>query len=86
MKTPNEHPSNIPKPPYPGNVNVRDMPHYDAEAEDRIADEAIEEKNDKPAGNTLKWTIAVAVIVLLIIYFLFFYEGDNSVMGIRSSN
>ncbi len=86
MKTPNEHPSNTPKPPYPGNVNLRDTAHYEDVSEDRISDEAIDEKNDKPAGNTLKWTIAVAVIVLLIIYFLFFYEGDNSVMGIRSSD
>lgn len=36
------------------------------------APEALEEKDDKPAGNTIKWAIAIAIVVLLAI-FLFYY-------------
>jgi len=32
-----------------------------------------EEPNDKPAGLTVKWTIIIAVVILAIIYFVFFY-------------
>ncbi len=38
------------------------------------APEALEEKDDKPAGNTIKWAIVIAIIILLII-FLFYYLG-----------
>lgn len=34
---------------------------------------AVEEKNDRPAGNTIKWVIIVAVIVLLIVMFIYNY-------------
>lgn len=36
------------------------------------------EQNDKPAANVLRWTIAIAVVVLLIIYWLFFYLPGQS--------
>jgi len=35
--------------------------------------EAIEEKDDKPASNVLNWVIAITVIVLTIIIFLYYY-------------
>jgi len=32
-----------------------------------------EEPDDKPAGRAIQWTIIIAVVVLAIIYFVFFY-------------
>lgn len=34
---------------------------------------AQEEVNDKPAAKTMAWTIIVAVAILALVYFLFFY-------------
>ncbi|HLS95916.1 hypothetical protein BC792_11668 [Sphingobacterium allocomposti] len=34
---------------------------------------AKEEVNDKPAGLTIHWTILVAVTILVIIYFIYFF-------------
>lgn len=38
-----------------------------------VADVVKEEADDKPAALTLKWTIVIAVVILLIVYFVFFY-------------
>lgn len=35
------------------------------------AKKALEEKNDKGVGNTIKWVILIAVIALAIAYFFF---------------
>lgn len=32
-----------------------------------------EEPDDKPAGLAIHWTIVIAVVILAIIYFVFFY-------------
>lgn len=39
------------------------------------APEALEEKNDKPAGNTIKWAIVIAIIVLGIIFLFYYLTG-----------
>lgn len=33
--------------------------------------EAVEEKDDRSVGNTIKWVIAIAVLILVIAYFIF---------------
>ncbi|GEM_PF-1469338 len=35
---------------------------------------AQEEVNDKPAGRAIAWTIVIAVAILALVYFVFFYE------------
>lgn len=40
---------------------------------EEVPEIAKEEPDDKPAGRTIPWTIVVAVIILAIIYFIFFY-------------
>lgn len=35
------------------------------------AKEAVTEKDDQGAGNMIKWVIGIAVIVLIIAYFIF---------------
>lgn len=39
------------------------------------APEALEEKDDKPAGNTIKWAITIAIVVLLIIFLFYYFSG-----------
>lgn len=39
------------------------------------APEALEEKDDKPAGNTIKWAIIIAIAVLAIIFLLYYWGG-----------
>ncbi|WP_156472446.1 MULTISPECIES: hypothetical protein [Sphingobacterium] len=41
--------------------------------EKKVPDVVKNEPDDKPAGKTIKWVIAIAVVLLLIIYALFFY-------------
>ncbi len=41
--------------------------------EERTPEIVKKEPNDKPASLTLRWTIAIAVVILLIIYVVFFY-------------
>ena len=38
-----------------------------------VPEVAKNEPDDKPAGRTIPWTILIAVLVLVIIYFIFFY-------------
>ncbi len=40
------------------------------------APEALEEKNDKPAGNTIKWAIVIAIIILMIIFLFYYFSGQ----------
>ncbi|MFD1772160.1 hypothetical protein [Sphingobacterium suaedae] len=58
--------------------NPRDI--YDPEEDQRddtprkeVPKPAMEEVNDKPAGKTIHWTIWIAVIILVIVYFVFFF-------------
>ncbi|WDF67260.1 hypothetical protein PQ465_13200 [Sphingobacterium oryzagri] len=39
-----------------------------------VPQSAQEEVNDKPAARTIAWTIVIAVAILALAYFLFFYE------------
>lgn len=34
---------------------------------------AVEEESDRPAGNMIKWVIIVAVVIMLIVMFIFSY-------------
>lgn len=85
METPNEHRPFSNEPPYPGSVNPSRIPPPDVVPEEPVPQEVIEEEDDKPAGNTIKWTIAIAIIILAIIYFLFFYQSGNEVVQIQLS-
>ncbi|MCC2598001.1 hypothetical protein [Sphingobacterium sp. FBM7-1] len=38
-----------------------------------VPEVAKEEPDDKPAARTIQWTILIAVLILAIIYFVFFY-------------
>lgn len=38
--------------------------------------EALEEKDDKPAGNTIKWAIIIAIGVLAVIFLFYYFSGD----------
>lgn len=38
-----------------------------------VPEVAKEEPDDKPAARTIQWTIVIAVLILAIIYFVFFY-------------
>lgn len=52
--------------------NVRTEDNYEAhQANPAPSPEAVEEANDKPAGNTIKWAIAIAIALLAIAYFVF---------------
>lgn len=42
------------------------------EYEGKVPEVVKEEPDDKPAGRGIMWAIAIAIIVLAIIYFLFF--------------
>ena len=44
--------------------------------EKKVPDVVKEEADDKPAGKMIKWVIAIAVVVLLIAYAIFFYPSD----------
>lgn len=44
--------------------------------EGKVPEVVKEEPDDKPAAKNLRWTIAIAIVILLIIYLLFFYPGD----------
>lgn len=37
------------------------------------SEEAVKEKDDKPASRTLNWVIVIAVVVLAIIIFMYYY-------------
>lgn len=37
------------------------------------SEEAVKEKDDKPASNVLNWVTIIAVIILAIIVFLYYY-------------
>lgn len=37
------------------------------------SEEAVTEKDDKPASKTLNWVIIIAVVVLAIIIFMYYY-------------
>lgn len=37
------------------------------------SEEAVKEKDDKPASKTLNWVIIVAVVILAIIIFMYYY-------------
>lgn len=39
--------------------------------------EIIEQKDDRPAGITLKWVIIISVLVLILVYFIFFYDPSK---------
>ncbi|SFS78458.1 hypothetical protein [Sphingobacterium wenxiniae] len=41
--------------------------------EQEVADVVKDEPDDKPAGKNVNWTIIVAIVILLAIYFIFFY-------------
>lgn len=89
METPNEHRPFSTDPPYPGNANPSRIPPPkvvpEVVPEEPAPQEVIKEEDDKPAGNTIKWTIAIAIVILAIIYFLFFYESGNEVAQIQLS-
>lgn len=58
-----------------GNPHQNPKAEQDYEANKHDPDpapEAIEEKDDKPAGQTIKWAIAIAVAILIIIYLVFY--------------
>jgi len=42
--------------------------------EEKVPEIVKEEPNDEPAGRGVMWTIVIAVIVLALIYFIFFYR------------
>ena len=42
--------------------------------QDEVPEIVQKEPDDKPAANNLRWTIIIAVIVLLVIYLIFFYR------------
>lgn len=44
------------------------------EYEDKVPEVVKNEPDDKPAGRGIMWAIAIAVIVLTIIYFMFFKD------------
>jgi len=44
--------------------------------EDEIPNEVIEKKNDRPAANTIKWAIIIAIIVMLLVYYFVFLDRD----------
>lgn len=53
--------------------NEKNEPNWQEEAKDgKIPKIVQQEPDDKPASRNLRWTILIAVIVLLVIYFLFF--------------
>ncbi|WP_157970347.1 hypothetical protein [Albibacterium indicum] len=37
------------------------------------SEEAVTEKDDKPASRTLNWVIIIAVVILAIIIFMYYY-------------
>jgi len=41
-----------------------------------VPDKVVKEKNDRPAANTIKWAIIIAIILMIIIYFIMFYDRD----------
>lgn len=42
-----------------------------------VPEEVIREKNDRPAANTIKWAIIIAIILMIIIYFIVFHDQDG---------
>ncbi|MCL7987467.1 hypothetical protein M8998_05890 [Sphingobacterium sp. lm-10] len=46
--------------------------------EKKVPDVVKEEADDKPAGKMIKWVIAIAVVLLLIIYAVFFHPADSN--------
>lgn len=47
------------------------------EHQEEIPEVVINEADDKPAGRGIIWTIGIAVIVLVIIYFVFFRDDPK---------
>lgn len=65
MENSNQHSEVIPNPPIETN--------YDANKENPgPSEEAVTQKNDKSAGNTMRWVIPVLIALLFIFYFIFF--------------
>lgn len=54
--------------------NKHDHRDIQGNPNEELATEIVEEKDDKPAGNTIWWAIIIAVMVLIAIYFIFFYD------------
>ncbi|WP_028295457.1 hypothetical protein [Olivibacter sitiensis] len=53
-------------------INKKIEKDYNAHQENPgPSEESIKEKDDKPVANTIKWVIAIAVIIMAIIYFFF---------------
>lgn len=45
--------------------------------EGKTPDIVKEEPDDKPAARNLRWTIIIAIVILAIIYFVFFYTPES---------
>ncbi|PVH26753.1 hypothetical protein [Sphingobacterium corticibacter] len=58
------------------NLNSGDERPY--KNEKKVPDVVKEEANDKPAGKMIKWVIAIAVILLILIYAFFFHPADSN--------
>ncbi len=41
------------------------------------AKEAREESSDKPAGRTVNWAIIIAVVLMAIVVFIYYYNPGN---------
>lgn len=70
--TPVENALGIPTVPVEGSGIGAESANHD----EPPAQEAIEEKNDRPAANTIMWAIVIAVIIMVIIYFMVFQGRD----------
>lgn len=44
--------------------------------QDEVPNEVIEKKNDRPAANTIKWAIIIAIIVMVLVYYFVFRDRD----------
>ncbi len=42
-----------------------------------VPEEVIREKNDRPAANVIKWAIIIAIILMVIVYFMVFHNQDG---------
>ncbi|HMR17784.1 MAG TPA: hypothetical protein PKA53_00670 [Sphingobacterium sp.] len=54
--------------------NVRQEPDWQEEAKDGKIPEIVQkEPDDRPASLNLRWTIAISIIILMVIYWIFFH-------------
>lgn len=44
-----------------------------------VPDVVQEEPNDKPAGRGVLWAVFIVIAILAAVYFLFFWEGGDSI-------